>query len=75
MLLRDINIMRKEEVNILLQKEMFQKLFNWTKARLGHQSHGQEDDELMETSDARDEILECKADVENMDIELDQLTY
>jgi chaperonin cofactor prefoldin len=29
----------------------------------------------METSDARDEILECKADVENMDIELDQLTY
>ena len=35
MLLRDINILRKEEVNILLQKEMFTKLYRWTKARLG----------------------------------------
>ena len=35
MLLRDINILRKEEVTILLQKEMYQKLITWTKARLG----------------------------------------
>ena len=35
MLLRDINILRKEEVSILLQKEMYQKLNNWTRARLG----------------------------------------
>ena len=54
MLLRDINILRKDEVNILLMKEMYQKLLNWTKARLGNGPQGQEDDELMETSDARD---------------------
>lgn len=75
MLLRDINIMRKDEVNILLMKEMYQKLLNWTKARLGNGPQGQEDDELMETSDARDQILECQAEIEDMDEELGQLSY
>lgn len=58
-LLRDINILRKEELNILLQKEMYKKLHKWTKERvLGQQAsqHGgnPEEDELMETSDVRD---------------------
>ena len=34
MLLRDFNILKKDEKNILLQKEMYQKLITWTKARL-----------------------------------------
>ena len=34
---------------------MYQKLISWTKARLGwNNRQGQDDDELMETSDARD---------------------
>ena len=74
MLLRDINILRKEEVSILLQKEMYQKLNNWTRARLGQNQQGIEDDELMETSDVRDQILECKADMEEADDELMKLT-
>ena len=76
MLLRDINILRKEEVSILLQREMYQRLITWTKARLGwNNRQGQDDDELMETSDARDQILECQAEIEDMDEEISQLTY
>ena len=30
-LLRDINTLRKDEVNILLQKELYVKLYQWTK--------------------------------------------
>ena len=29
----------------------------------------------METSDARDQILECQAEIEDMDEEIGQLTY
>lgn len=50
-LLRDINSLRKEEVNILLQKQMYSKLYTWTKSRIGPSNHVNEDDELMETSD------------------------
>ena len=73
MLLRDINILRKEEVSILLQKEMYQKLNSWTRARLGQNMQGVDDDELMETSDVRDQILECKADIEEADEELSSM--
>ena len=54
MLLRDINILRKEEVNILLLKEMYERLYKWTKVRLVTSNHGPEDDELMDTGDHRD---------------------
>ena len=33
-LLSDINALRRDEVNILMQKEMFKKLYSWTKAHL-----------------------------------------
>jgi len=49
---------------------MYQKLISWTRARLGHNAQGLDDDELMETSDARDQILECKAEVDDMDEEI-----
>ena len=54
LLLKDINILRKDEVNIILQREMYEKLISWTKLRLGNASHGRDDDELMETTDVRD---------------------
>ena len=75
-LLRDINTLRKEEVNILLQKEMFKKLSSWTKIRLNTvpMSNG-EDDELMEVNDARDEMLEMNADIEEMDNDIEALAY
>jgi len=38
---------------------MFSRLISWTRARLGWNKQGNDDDELMETSDARDQILEC----------------
>lgn len=33
-LIKDINALRRDEVNILMQKEMFKKLYSWTKAHL-----------------------------------------
>ena len=84
-LLRDINTLRKEDFNILKQKEMYQKLHAWTKARLntteivsgvsaGH-GMGQEDDELMETSDAKQAYIEHNAQMEQMDDEYDAIVY
>lgn len=59
-LLRDLNHLRKEEVNILLQKEIYVKLYQWTKVRLNTTHIVNEDDELMETSDAK--YLELEID-------------
>ena len=74
-LLRDINTLRKEEVNILLQKEMFTKLTSWTKARLYSNNVGNDDDELMETSDVKEQMLELNADIDDMDNEIEHLAY
>ena len=75
-LLRDINEKRKEEVNILLQKEMYLQLYSWTRARLNTVPMGNgEDDELMETSDAKDQMLDMQAEIEDMDNDIENLAY
>ena len=40
---------------------MFQELYHWTKARLNTTNIANEDDELMETSDAYDQKLDLQA--------------
>ena len=69
-------MLRKEEVNTLLQKETYLKLYSWTRARLNSVpiGHG-EDDELMETSDARDQMLDINAEIEDMDNDIENLAY
>ena len=72
-LLSDINKYRRDEVNILMQKEMFKKLYAWTKAHLiTNQSN--EDDELMEeTNDAQNQIADLQDEIEDMDMEIQSL--
>ena len=53
-------------MNILLLKEMYERLYKWTKARVGTSNHGPEDDELMETGDHRDQVLDLQAEVEDV---------
>lgn len=84
-LLRDINTLRKEDFNILKQKEMYDKLRAWTKARLntteiigpagGPGGAVNDDDELMETSDAKQAYIEHNAQMEQMDDEYDAIVY
>lgn len=51
-LLSDINALRRDEVNILMQKEMFKKLYSWTKAHLNTNQSNEEDELMEETNDA-----------------------
>ena len=48
--------MKKEYVSMLRNKEMFDQLSAWTKARLGGGGRGHEEDELLEASDMRQDM-------------------
>ena len=39
---------------------MYAKLYSWTKARVGNAAQANQDDELMETSDAHDQKMELE---------------
>ena len=72
-LLGDINSLRKEEKSLKLQKQMYAKLYSWTKARVGNAAQANQDDELMETSDAHDQKLELEGDCDEMEMQLQYL--
>ena len=73
-LIGDINKYRKDEVEILLQKEMFKKLLAWTKNHLlANQTNTDEDELMEETNDAQNQIADLHDEIEDMDMEIQTL--
>lgn len=73
-LICDINKYRKDESEILLQKEMYKKLLAWTKAHLLENQPNTDEDELMEeTNDAQNQIADLHDEIEDMDMEIQTL--
>jgi len=73
LLLRDINIMRKEFVNISLSRKMYERMFNFTMRRL-QGAHNQEEDDLMEADDPY-EVHQASAELQDMKDEIEDLSY